>query len=604
MASWVGNPSTSFLDLTVSIRFFSRRFAAQSFFFSVPPCLGGGTKISRFRRNLVLVLFLGCAFVAFPQVESRVLPGTPSESERWKELGALGQDVSRRSAEYDYRYGLALAQLELWDDARSVLQAGSRLAPRDSRFPIELAGLAFKEKDYARAISYLRHALRLNPTDAYANEFLATLYFLQGNLEAALKYWNVVSKPLIAQVRIEPALRVQPGLLDHAFVFAPESFLLLDELRATDGRVRQLEIFSDYRLDLTAQPEGKFDAVFHAQEMNGFGRTKVEAALRLLRGLPFQEVDPEYFNFHRSAINLAAQFRWDPDKRRLAASLSGPLAHDPRWRVHFYAGARDENWELVPSFTGPAQLLAALNLRREELRGEITRLVGARWNWSLGAEISHRDFRNVFAGTLLTPALLARGYQLKQVAQLGYEVWRSPERRVAISSRAISQAARLWSQPAGSFARIQGSLETRWLPRARGDDLETLWRVRSGKTFGQIPFDELLMLGLERDNDLWMRAHVGTRDGRKGSAPLGRDYFLSNWETYKSVYSNGFVGLKVGPFVDAGTIHDSSPGLGSQKWLWDTGAQAKLRVLGVGVTFSYGKDLRTGNNAFYTTLAR
>ena len=29
------------------------------------------------------------------------------------------------------------------------------------------------------------------------------------------------------------------------------------------------------------------------------------------------------------------------------------------------------------------------------------------------------------------------------------------------------------------------------------------------------------MLGLERDNDLPMRAHIGTRDGRKGSAPGG-----------------------------------------------------------------------------------
>jgi hypothetical protein len=29
--------------------------------------------------------------------------------------------------------------------------------------------------------------------------------------------------------------------------------------------------------------------------------------------------------------------------------------------------------------------------------------------------------------------------------------------------------------------------------------------------------------------------------------------------------------------------------------------QAKFRVLGVGVTFIYGKDLRSGHNAFYVT---
>ena len=29
-----------------------------------------------------------------------------------------------------------------------------------------------------------------------------------------------------------------------------------------------------------------------------------------------------------------------------------------------------------------------------------------------------------------------------------------------------------------------------------------------GKTSGQIPFDELFILGLERDNDLWLRGLV------------------------------------------------------------------------------------------------
>ena len=72
-------------------------------------------------------------------------------------------------------------------------------------------------------------------------------------------------------------------------------------------------------------------------------------------------------------------------------------------------------------------------------------------------------------------------------------------------------------------------------------------KVRAGWTFGQSPFDELFMLGVERDNDLWLRAHVGTRDGRKGNAPMGRSYFLSNWEIDKNVFSGSFIDLKLGP---------------------------------------------------------
>ena len=73
-------------------------------------------------------------------------------------------------------------------------------------------------------------------------------------------------------------------------------------------------------------------------------------------------------------------------------------------------------------------------------------------------------------------------------------------------------------------------------------------------------------------------------------------------------YSGGYVTVKLGPFLDVGKITDSSSvaasNLGSQKWLFDTGAQAKLKVLGVGVILLYGKDLRTGNNAFYATVGR
>ena len=147
-------------------------------------------------------------------------------------------------------------------------------------------------------------------------------------------------------------------------------------------------------------------------------------------------------------------------------------------------------------------------------------------------------------------------------------------------------------------------MESQWFPLAQGDDYNTRWRVQAGKTFGQLPFDELFMLGMERDNDLWLRAHIGARGGRKGSAPLGRNYFLSNWETDKNLYRNGIFTLKLSPFLDTGRITDASSTLGSGKWLWDTGVQAKLQVFGVGVAIIYGKDLRTGRNAFYTNVAR
>ena len=42
-------------------------------------------------------------------------------------------------------------------------------------------------------------------------------------------------------------------------------------------------------------------------------------------------------------------------------------------------------------------------------------------------------------------------------------------------------------------------------------------------------------------------------------------------------------------------------GLSTNQWLFDTGVQAKLTVLGTNVIFTWGHDLRTGNNAFFGT---
>ncbi len=525
-----------------------------------------------------------------------------SAEQRWQEIVSLVESVPQPSAELDFYYGTALAQLGRWAEAQKTFAAGARLQPGDKRFPVDLAGVAFKQKQYPAAERYLRRALRLDPSDSYGNDFLGTVYFLQGNTEAALKYWNRVGKPQIMEVRSQPTPQMNAALLDRAMAFAPASILRLHDLPTTEVRLRGLEIFPRYQFDLQARSDGKFDILFRNRERDGWGQGKLEKLFLLLRGLPFQSITPEYYNLRGEAINFTSMYRWDAQKRRVLAQLSGPFRGNPRFRYRLVADMRGENWDIRRSFQGPAPVLGSFNLRREAVAADFASMESGRWRWSAAAEVSHRDFRSVIPGTVLTPNLLAKGYQLKQLTQLEAGLWRLPERRLTLEGEASSQVGRIWSQPSHSFEKLQGSLRFHWFPQPLGDDYEIQHRVRAGKTLGEVPFDELFILGLERDNDLEMRAHIGTRDGRKGSAPLGRNYFLSNFEADKNVYRNGIVTVKLGPFLDTGKITDASTGLGSPKWLWDLGAQAKLRVFGVGVAFSYGKDLRSGNNAFYVSV--
>jgi tetratricopeptide (TPR) repeat protein len=553
--------------------------------------------------SILLIL----AFSALPLRAQPAIPDHPVEikqlfaEERWEEIIRIAEAETGRSADLNYYYGTALARLGRWGEARKAFQTGLGQQPGDKRFSIELAGVWFRQKNYAAAADHLRRALRLDPADTYANDFLASVYFLQGNMEAALKYWNRIRKPEVEEVRIEPAPGVAPALLDRAFTIAPATALKLREWQTTKARVKGLNIFSNYRFDLEARPDGKFDVVFRSRERNS--EFKWGWLIALLRGLPYQTVNPEFFDIRRSAINSESLIRWDSQKRRFWTNLSGPLFGDPKTRFHLDLDLRNENWDVRRSFADPADPLASFNIRKQAFAASATSFVNGRLDWGAGFEFSHRDFRDVAAG-VLTPGVLAQGFQLKQLGQLNYRLLDSPERRFTLTGSGSTQLGRIWSQQSRVFAKFQASMEARWFPQSVGDDYEMRGKISAGQTLGESPFDELFILGVERDNDLWMRAHIGTREGRKGSAPIGRDYLLSNWEIDKNVYGNGLVNLKLGPFLDSGKITDLSSGPASQTWLWDLGAQAKVRALGAGFVLSYGKDLRSGNNAFYLRFTR
>ncbi len=329
------------------------------------------------RRGAVVVVFLCLQISAVAQSPPASDPALEQikqlfAAERWQEIVKTAAAVQTPSADVYFYYGTALARLDRWDEARRAFQAGDKLRRQDERFPVELAGVAFKQKKYGEAAANLRRALKLKPHDAYANDFLGTVYFIQGNLPAALKYWNRVDKPQIANVSSDPVPRLDPVILDRAFAFSRASILRLPELWATEKQLDGLEVFPSYQLDLQAREDGEFDVVFRNHELDGWGPNKWAALFLLLRGLPAQTVYPEYFDFRGKGLNFSSMFRWDANKRRLRAALSGPFEGKPVRHFSLAADLRDENWGLYRSFAGPAPLLGAFKLRREAISADVT----------------------------------------------------------------------------------------------------------------------------------------------------------------------------------------------------------------------------------------
>jgi hypothetical protein len=222
----------------------------------------------------------------------------------------------------------------------------------------------------------------------------------------------------------------------------------------------------------------------------------------------------------------------------------------------------------------------------------------------VGGEASHRSFSGTTLGSALTTQLVRGGWQGKVTGAIDDRALDLPEHRLWASVGASSEFARLWSSPAQLYLKLQGSERLLWYPQPTGNAWEVEQRVRGGTTLGDAPFDELWMLGVERDNDLWMRGLIGTRDGRKGSSPLGDRYLLANNSVYRRVYDNGLVGVQVGPLFDIGRMAAPTSGLAPNRWLVSTGAEAKVTVLGTSVLLTYGHDLRAGTNAFFGTVAK
>src|SRR5260370_7390893 len=155
------------------------------------------------RKGFVTIFLVGMLAIGSPVLAQDLasdqggLPGGERafDAGHWEEAVKLARGPADQSPELDYLAGLSLARLEKWDEAKLAFDAGFRKTPGDSRFLVELAGIAYKQKDFRAAKGRLHAALRLNARDSYSSEFLAPIYFLEYNLEPPLNTCNPLSNP-------------------------------------------------------------------------------------------------------------------------------------------------------------------------------------------------------------------------------------------------------------------------------------------------------------------------------------------------------------------------------------------------------------------------
>ncbi|HUQ94470.1 MAG TPA: hypothetical protein VM120_22500 [Bryobacteraceae bacterium] len=508
---------------------------------------------------------------------------------------ALAQQ--KETADALFHRGLEFARQARYGDAEQVFQLGRSLYPQDKRFPVELAGVAFRRKDRGAARAYLQKALRIDPKDGYANDFLANLYLLNSNLDAALKYWNRISKPLIQAVTLEPIPALDALLRERAITISGGQIFTRSRLHSTEANLDRLDIFTSRRFQLAPRPDQRFDLTLRLTEASApfsgwFGRV-----LPFARGLPYQTVFFDRYNLSRRAINLNFLGRWDSNKRRAAFTLAAPIRRDTRFRYRLMADARDEEWDL--SSTAESDALDRLRLRKLEAGGEVLFTLPHALEWTTGLRVSRRLTDQHGA------SIFQNAWAFSQHNELSSRFYPWPEHRIQFDARTILDTGRVFAARGTRYAKTQGSLSGVWHPQAKDEIWAIRAQLRGGYTIGALPFDEYFQLGVERDNPLWLRGHAGSRDGRKGRAPLGTRYGLMQTEVDRMVFRRPFLTVKAGPFFDGGWIADPAKVFRSYGWMPDAGLQAKVVTLG-GFTWSvtYGRNLKEGGGVFYTAVQR
>jgi hypothetical protein len=496
-------------------------------------------------------------------------------------------------------HALSLARQGESAEARAILAKGRGAFPTDKRFLVELAGLEYLQHNLTGAAGLLRAALRIDPADSYAREFLASVELMRGNLEASLVHWNRLNRPVLDSVQVVPEPRLSLTLRQRVVAVSAGQILTVERLRATAANLDRLGIFSAYRFDLAPSADGRFSLTLRLADTFPSPRSWKARLLPFVAALPYRTLLLERDNLAGKGLQLATLWRWDSNKYRASIALAGSWRESVRYRYRLLLDARDERWDLSRTYHSAGPPLYDVRLRRIEAGAEFAIALGARLQWTPGVRVSRASFARGDESQLF-----ADYWSIRARNQLDYELWRSPERRILVETRAWFETGRYFQQTRARFASGAAEANAVWGPFS--SDAKGLVRstMGAGRILGRAPVDQLFTLGMERDNDLWLRGHVGTADGRKGNAPLGRGYALARIGFERSWLRLPFVDLSAGPFFDTGRIGDPSGNLGSRGWMYDTGVQIILSAGRLHWTAVYGRDLRDGRGVFYTAVQR
>ena len=297
----------------------------------------------------------------------------------------------------------------------------------------------------ARPAAMPRGNLRPAAGDARANEYLGTLYFVEANYDAAVKYWNRAGKPRIDALEYSPALPLDPVLVNRLEPVSRGDLLTPEKLRYTRRLLDSLGFLGRQQVEVIAEPEERYTLLVRTTTRASFPKP-----LTTLRGAPFLAAHVDFYNLRSSGINWTTMVRFDAQKRRLLTVIDAPLRRRPKWRYSLSGDGRREVWN-----TGGEDF----RMNRQEAGVDLRLTAENGVDWRNGFLVSSRDFPGSSG--------MAEGPGLKYRTGFGKRLFDWPEKALTLDSHVRWELGRLLSGPRDLYSRLQGTVAVEWHPRAR-----------------------------------------------------------------------------------------------------------------------------------------
>lgn len=540
-----------------------------------------------------LVVWLGCA----GQISLALGDGTPGANI----AGLAGAGHPRTNldvapaglvggSDWYFNRGLALARQGDSESAADVLREGTRLFPDDGRFPRELAGVHFKLKQRTEAIRWMRRALRISPNDAYANDFLGTVYSLEGDLRSALVHWNRIGKPRIAEVKRVSDQESAHALMDEACPLQPGTVLSVKTLDACETNLDWLGPASSHRIVLEPTGDTEFDVeVRYVPRRSGIhsGMDLVP----LLSGVPFKMLRPELlFN---NGIRLQSVLRWDPNQRQLEATVSGPLGGSAKARGTVGLDIRRELWSGSRDF----------RLNAETVDARVSWPISGRTTVWTGFSLQRFKFDVPSEPSSPSAVPLEDGKFVFSTSGLRRTWLPSTIPGVTFDAASAIDVGADVGPTTRRLIRSVSSLEAAWRIPGAWRELEVRSRATAGWLSGEASVCQMFSLGVDQEEALQLRGHRGTNDGKKGSGPRGRALALTNLDVSATVHRTRISRLTAGPFLDLAHLRAPEGAVDAQPWFVDAGVVARLKLFdGLEIAASFGRDLMSSTDLFHVSI--